>query len=142
MTALSDLIKELRELDAAAFPAPWDNRCYETMNNMAKPRHIWTEYGWLAEVENTLDSGIQNANLIARYRNTMSLLLDVIEAQGEALAFYADLIHNHQFIFDDETSSRAEVYERYEKYSIGDLGVKATETITKIEALIKESEGE
>ena len=47
-----------------------------------------------------------------------------IEAEG-ALRFYANIQKNHIFIFDDETSSRGEIYEKYKQHSIGDMGVKA-----------------
>ena len=49
----------------------------------------------------------------------------------EALEFYAAFASgkNYQFIFDDESSSRAEVYERYKKCSIGTLGLKAREAL-------------
>src|SRR5574343_312074 len=55
----------------------------------------------------------------------------------EALEFYADFAkkEKHQCIFDDETSSRAAVYERYKEYSIGDLGVKAHEALAKMDSI-------
>ncbi len=52
----------------------------------------------------------------------------------EALEFYADFINgkNNQPIFDDEHSTRAQIYERYKEYSIGDLGVKAHEALERL----------
>ena len=52
----------------------------------------------------------------------------------EGLEFYSNIAQddNHQFIFADETDSRAEVYERYKDCSIGNLGVKAHDTLQKI----------
>lgn len=60
-----------------------------------------------------------------------------LEIATEALEFYADFASGkkHQLIFEDETSSRAAVYERYKEYSIGDLGVKALEALQKIKNL-------
>lgn len=60
-------------------------------------------------------------------------LCALVRVQSEALKFYADFINgkNVQPIFDDETSSRAQIYERYKEYSLGDLGLKAFETLDK-----------
>lgn len=61
------------------------------------------------------------------------------EKLEEALEFYADFASGkkHQFIFDDETSSRAAVYERYKEHSMGDLGIKAMEALAQFEAFKK-----
>jgi hypothetical protein len=50
----------------------------------------------------------------------------------EALEFYKNIKDNHTLIFDDEGNSRAEVYEKYKKHSIGDLGIKAREALEEL----------
>lgn len=64
-------------------------------------------------------------------------LVELVRVQSEALQFYADFINgkNVQPIFDDENSTRAQIYERYKEYSLGDLGLKAFETLDKAKQL-------
>ncbi len=63
------------------------------------------------------------------------LLADLRESQARelklrgALEFYANG-KNFQTIFDDPVGTRAEIYERYQAYSMGDLGVKAHEALS------------
>lgn len=57
----------------------------------------------------------------------------------EALTYYADFAQKARLIFDNETDSRAEVYEKYSEYSIGTLGIKAFECLAKWERFKKES---
>jgi hypothetical protein len=63
-----------------------------------------------------------------------NFLLDDLLKAIECLEFYAAFAtkENHQFIFDDENLSRAQIYEKYKKCSIGSLGVKAYETLSEI----------
>lgn len=50
----------------------------------------------------------------------------------EALEFYSKR-ENFTLIFDNENDSRAEVYEKYKKYSIGDFSVRAIEALAETE---------
>ncbi len=81
MTIL-DKINQLKEIGQRAYPGDWDNRCRE-FSNSAKARHIWSEYGWLAEVDG--HNPEPNAKFIVEARNNWDRLLQVIELQTEAL---------------------------------------------------------
>lgn len=65
--------------------------------------------------------------------NEITRLTAVIRELSEALEFYSDFAtgKNNQPIFEDEQSSRAKIFERYQQYSIGDLGLKAHEALAK-----------
>ncbi len=67
--------------------------------------------------------------------NEQDELKEALRIATEALEFYKDIGKNHSFIFDDVEASRAQVYERYSKTSIGDMGVKAYEALDRIKKL-------
>ena len=56
-----------------------------------------------------------------------------VKALIDALSFYADINTKSEFIFDDESGCRGAVYEKYEKYSAGDLGFKAVDALKQFE---------
>lgn len=69
-------IKLWRELCENATPGPWDARCRE-FSNMAVPKHIWSEFGWLDDLSR--HHSIPNAAFISESRTALPLLLDEIE---------------------------------------------------------------
>lgn len=54
-----------------------------------------------------------------------------------ALKFYSDFADksNHELIFDDESGSRAAVYEKYRLCHIGEFGVRAQEVLARFPEL-------
>jgi hypothetical protein len=83
-------LTELARLAREATPGPWDNRCKEFCN-MARPRWIWTEYGWIAETFG--NSGPADAAYIAALSPDRVLpLLEVVEEMRKALIEAEELI--------------------------------------------------
>lgn len=73
--------KRLRELAVKATPGPWDNRCRE-FSNTARPRHIWSEYGWLTcdhGLISPMNSSVPDAEFMAVARTAVPQLLDLVE---------------------------------------------------------------
>lgn len=74
---------DLRKLCEGAIPGPWDARCNE-LSNTARPRHLWSEYGWFGECFGV--SPVENAAFIAAANPQAVLaLLDRLDAMEEAL---------------------------------------------------------
>ena len=71
-------LSEIKNRLEAATPGPWDNRCLNTLDNMAKPRHIWTEYGFICELKSPLDSSVADAEFIANAPQDIADLLAVV----------------------------------------------------------------
>jgi len=71
-----------------------------------------------------------------RYIAGATAMLDLLMPFVEVAEFYDKFAEpdNHQFIFDDPESSRAEIYERYKQYSIGDVGIKARQALSDLRA--------
>ena len=78
-------LSEIKNRLEAATPGPWDNRCLNTLDNMAKPRHIWTEYGFICELRSPLDSSVADAEFIANAPQDISDLLAVVEVYKDCL---------------------------------------------------------
>lgn len=118
---------------------------------MSKYREFWILYNHAHNIDRVVSI---KPNLNSNSLSHISEYMHAIEHQAytdlkqqadmlyEALIFYADMAinKNHELIFDNENSSRAQVYERYKKYSIGDLGAKAVEATKAYEDYLKESE--
>lgn len=91
----------------------------------------------LLEARAIIDTpNICNSCYAEGFRNAFDIMWPLIEA----LEFYKDIQKNHSFIFDNEQSSRAQIYEKYKEYSIGDVGVLAHKTLLDLEQKLKGTE--
>jgi hypothetical protein len=90
MKAVEKLCEEVLELDKAASPGPWDNRCSSSLDNMDRPRHLWCEYGWVGETHGRTDDNVPNAQLISNYRTSAVKLARICQLQAEALKAIED----------------------------------------------------
>jgi len=74
----------------------------------------------------------------ADYNKGFIAAVELLWPLVKANQFYSDMAvkGNHSLIFDNETESRAAVYERYKKYSIGDFGVKAQVALADLEKAV------
>ena len=69
----------------------------------------------------------------------ITMLESVIDEMKECLEFYKNKDGtNFKPIFEDENSTRINIYESYKKYSIGDLGVNAIKTLASVENKLKD----
>lgn len=82
---LKKLASEVLELDRRATPGPWDNRCDNTLDNMARPRHLWSEYGWVGEMCGRTHDNVPNAETIAHYRASAPKLAQALLVLVEAM---------------------------------------------------------
>lgn len=76
----------IEERARAATPGPYEARCKEFCN-LAKPRHIWSEYGWIGEYSGI--SAVENAEFAAHSISDISLLCERLRYAVEALALFA-----------------------------------------------------
>ena len=90
---MKNRLSEIKNRLEAATPGPWDNRCLNTLDNMAKPRHIWTEYGFICELKSPLDSSVADAEFIANAPQDIADLLAVVEVYEAGLKDVHDGIH-------------------------------------------------
>jgi hypothetical protein len=72
-------LERLKQLCDNATPGPWDNRCTNGIDNMAKPRHIWTEYGFICELKSPLNSSVSDAEFIAESRTALPRAIRALE---------------------------------------------------------------
>lgn len=79
-------IEEAKKRCDAAYPEPWENRCNNFCSS-AKPRYIWSEYGWLGEFMGS--SGDINAEFAANARTDLPRALELIEKMEAALNYIA-----------------------------------------------------
>lgn len=91
MTNLEKLISEIREAAAKAYPTPWDNRVETgSLDNHARPRFIWSEYGFMGEF--SYDYATENAIFTVLAVNSIEKLAQACEVMREALQFYVEVI--------------------------------------------------
>lgn len=57
-----------------ATPGPWDNRCVE-FSNTEIPRHIWSEWGYVAHADGYSKTALPDAEFIAHSRQDVETLL-------------------------------------------------------------------
>ena len=77
-----DRIEEIEERLHKTTPGPWDNRC-RGFSNIEKPRHIWSEYGFIAETWGR--SCIADAEFIVAAPVDIRFLLDHTKSLQEEL---------------------------------------------------------
>lgn len=86
MTTFTDLINSLRDLEKRATPTGWHTfrglECtnYEILNS---------DGSFSVCILGCMDDSRPDAELIASMRNSLPLLLDIIEVQRKALEFYS-----------------------------------------------------
>ena len=117
-------LSEIKNRLEAATPGPWDNRCLNTLDNMAKPRHIWTEYGFICELKSPLDSSVADAEFIANAPQDISDLLAVVEVYEAGLEQYEQPFDT---IITDP---------RHPRFIDIDRGLTAREALTKAQAIL------
>lgn len=81
-------LAELRELEAKATPRPWDYRCNDFIDNHAKPRHLWSEYGFIGHFYSPCGTAHVDAEFTVKSRNALPNLLSALELAVGALEKY------------------------------------------------------
>jgi len=71
-----------------------------------------------------------NDNIAEYFSAGFDAAMERVKPVIDALEFYSNR-ENFTLIFDSEDSSRAELYEQYKRYSIGDYSLKAKEALAK-----------
>lgn len=76
---LTTLLEQLEKLEIAATPGPWDQRCPNGFDNMAVPKCVWSEYGFVS-TGGTLpkEFSVPDAALIAESRNALPQLIPAL----------------------------------------------------------------
>jgi len=67
----------------------------------------------------------------SRWHGRFNKLQEQNKKLQECVEFYSKK-ENHKLIFDNENESRAEVYEKYKEYSIGDYCLKAIKCLKEV----------
>ena len=100
-------LERIKELCDKATPGPWDNRCLNSLDNMAKPRHTCSEYGFIGEFNSPMDSSVADAEFTAMARNVLPTLVEVIEKQYalikklDSFNTGCELMHNSTELFQE-----------------------------------------
>ena len=76
-----------------------------------------------------------------KYRDELTAWKEQAERLEIALEFYKDIHDKKVLVFDNPSDSRAAVYEKYKKQSIGEFGVKAIEALTQFNEFKKLQSG-
>lgn len=93
---LEALLASLEKKADAACPGPWDNRSPNTLDNSAKPRFIWCEYGFIAECIgiSLVDTNTKNAEFIAAANPaTVKKLIAALRVADEKLGVAINYLH-------------------------------------------------
>lgn len=81
---VNEYLEKLEKLEKHAVPHPWDNRCREFSNHEV-PKHIRSEYGWIARCEGIARDTVPNALFIAESRTAIPILIKLVKKYRDAL---------------------------------------------------------
>lgn len=86
--SLDKYLAEVKSRADKATPGPWDARCKE-FSNSEIPRHIWSNYGWLATFNGPRMRCLADTEFTANAIEDIPRLLRIIEVLRDGLEFYA-----------------------------------------------------